>query len=91
MAGRLLIFGLGYSGAAIARAAQAAGWDVTATSRDPERAAPPPGTRLVAFEDAAPTLAEATHIVATAPPDENGDPVLVRFGAELAAAPARWA
>jgi predicted dinucleotide-binding enzyme len=33
--GRLLIFGLGYTGAAIGLAAAAAGYEVTATSRQP--------------------------------------------------------
>ena len=91
MTGRLLIFGLGYSGAAIARAAGAAGWDVTATSRDPSRATPPPGTRLVAFDAAGDALAAATHLVATAPPGDGGDPVLARYGDAIRAAPTRWA
>ncbi len=91
MAGRLVIFGLGYSGAAIASAAAAAGWDVTATSRDPAQAAPPPGTRLVAFDAAGDALAAATHLVATAPPlRDGGDPVLAHYGDAIKAAPARW-
>jgi nucleoside-diphosphate-sugar epimerase len=95
MTGRLLIFGLGYSGAAIAQAAAASGWMVTATSRDPANAAAPPGTNLVAFGDAEAALQDATHLVATAPPGappgEDGDPVLARYGAAIRAAPARWA
>ncbi len=92
MAGRLLIFGLGYSGAAIAHAAAAAGWDVVATSRDPAQVAPPPGTRLVVFDAAEDALAAATHLVATAPPvRDGGDPVLARYGDAIRAAPARWA
>ena len=91
MAGRLLIFGLGYSGAAIARAAKASGWEVTATSRDPSHTAPLPGTRLVAFDAAGDALAAATHLVATAPPGDQGDPVLGRYGSAIRTAPARWA
>ena len=91
MAGRLLIFGLGYSGEAIARTAAAAGWDVTATSRDPSSAAAPPGTRVVAFDAAGDALAAATHLVATVPPSGGGDPVLTRYGDAVRAAPARWA
>jgi nucleoside-diphosphate-sugar epimerase len=91
MPGQLLIFGLGYSGAAIARAAVAAGWACTATSRDPARVEPPPGTRVIAFDAAEDALAAATHLVATAAPDEAGDPVLARYGDAIRAAPARWA
>ena len=91
MTGRLLIFGLGYSGAAIAHAAAAAGWGVTATSRDPAQVALPPGTRLVAFDAAGDALAAATHLVATAPPLQEGDdPVLARYCDAIRAAPARW-
>ena len=85
------VFGLGYSGGAIAGLAAAAGWRVTATSRSPGRAAVPPGVRVVPFDAASALLAEATHLVATAPPGEAGDPVLARYAAALAAAPRlRW-
>ena len=90
----LLIFGLGYTGAAVARAALAAGMSVTATTRDAARA-PAPGVRLVAFADAAAAIARATHLLATAPPDEDvdgADPVLAAHGPAIAAAPRlRWA
>jgi nucleoside-diphosphate-sugar epimerase len=91
MTEHLLIFGLGYSGAAIARAVSGVGWTVTATSRNPASATVPPGTGLVAFTDAEAVLREATHLVATAPPGEDGDPVLARYGDAIRAAPARWA
>ncbi|MBV9750513.1 MAG: SDR family NAD(P)-dependent oxidoreductase [Acetobacteraceae bacterium] len=87
----MLIFGLGYSGTAVARAAAAAGWDVTGTSREPSHVAPPPGTRLVAFDAAGDALAAATHLLATAAPGDEGDPVLARYGDAIRAAPARWA
>ncbi|WP_297370521.1 NAD-dependent epimerase/dehydratase family protein [Acidocella sp.] len=87
--GRLLIFGLGYSGRAIARAAVAAGWRVAATTRG--RAAQEPGVELVAFDDAAGAIAAASHVVATAAPGEAGDPVLARYHDEILAAPGlRW-
>jgi nucleoside-diphosphate-sugar epimerase len=82
---RLLIFGLGYSGTAIAIAARDAGWEVEATSRTPG-AAGPEGVRVVAFEAAGEVVARATHVLATAPPRE-GDPVLARQGDALRAAP----
>ena len=85
----LLVFGLGYTGQAIARNAAALGWRVTATSRDPAKAAPP-GVQAVRFEDAGAALAEATHAVQTAPPGEGGDPALLRFSMEGAPA-LRWA
>ena len=79
----LLIFGLGYTGAAIARLATAHGIAVTATSRNPDRLTPPPGTTLIPFDAAAPALQTATHILQTAAPDDNGDPVLTRFAPHL--------
>jgi len=85
----LLVFGLGYTGRAIAAAAAAQGWHVTATSRDPA-AAPPDGVSLQPFDRA--DLAGITHVVATAPPAEGADPVLARHGAALAASRTlRWA
>ncbi len=84
----LLVFGAGYCGAAVARAAVAAGLAVTATVRG--RQALPAGVRAVPFEAATAALAAATHVLATAPPGEAGDPVLARY--DLAAAPLlRWA
>ena len=88
----LVVFGLGYSGAAIAALAAAAGWRVTATSRSPGRATAPAGVAVASFDATGPLLAEATHLVATAPPGEAGDPVLARHAAALAAVPQlRWA
>ena len=84
----LLIFGAGYCGTAVARAALAAGVAVTATVRG-ERALPA-GVKAVPFDAAEAAVARATHVLATAPPDEHGDPVLARY--RLAAAPRlRWA
>ena len=85
----LLIFGLGYTGTAIAAAAADAGWRVAATSRTPAGKTPPQGVELVPFD--APPIAHATHILETAAPDETGDPALARHAAALAAAPLRWA
>jgi len=40
---------------------------------------------------AAADLSDATHVLSTVAPDESGDPILARFGAAIAAAPAlRW-
>ena len=86
MSQTLLIFGLGYSGRAIATAAVAAGFTVIATSRNPAGQGVQPGVSIIAFEAAAPAIAIATHIIATAAPDENGDPVLARYAAQITAA-----
>ena len=81
---RVLVFGLGYTGREIARRAIAAGARVTATSRDPARAPPPPpGVDLVAFDSAAAALADTTHILQTAPPSEAGDPALLAYAGRL--------
>ena len=49
------------------------------------------GADAIEFEAAEPAIARATHLIATAPPDECGDPVLGRFGEAIAnAAQLRW-
>src|SRR5579864_6021417 len=77
----LLIFGLGYTGRAIAEAALAAGANVSATVRG--EVAPLPGVELIPFNRAHAAIEAATHVVATAAPDEHGDPVLARYRAAL--------
>ncbi len=81
---RLLIFGLGYTGSAIADAARSAGFSVTGTTRlglD----------RTVRFDQAEQAIQSATHLLTTAAPDETGDPVLALYSAAIAAAPElRW-
>ncbi len=87
MNGTLLVIGLGYSGTAAALAAARAGFAVCGTSRRPA----PPGITRLGFEQAAPALAQVTHLLVTAAPDEAGDPALMRHGIAIAAAPAlRW-
>jgi nucleoside-diphosphate-sugar epimerase len=85
----LLIFGLGYSGIALAEQAVKAGLLVTIVSRNPN-ATPPPGVALVGFDTADGALMQATHLVATAAPNEHGDPVLARWGGAISQAPVRW-
>ena len=87
---RLVIFGFGYTGTALAHAAAAAAIPVTLVTRQPAAAAPA-GVTLAPFDDPHAALAGATHLVATAAPDEAGDPVLARHGPAIAAAPdLRW-
>jgi nucleoside-diphosphate-sugar epimerase len=87
----LLIFGLGYCGAAVARAATAAGFQITATTRNPGAATPLHATRIVGFDESAQSIPHATHILSTAPPGPSGDPVLARYAEALrTAASLRW-
>lgn len=86
----LLVFGLGYSGRAIAAAARDAGLTVCGTSRQADFAAPP-DIALIPFDAAERAIAVATHLVATAAPGEAGDPVLARYAEMIAGAPRlRW-
>lgn len=89
MSGTLLSFGHGYSARALAARLLADGWRVIGTTRSPDKAddiartgAEPlvwPGTPL----DAA--LRDATHVLISAGPDADGDPVLRVAGEEIAA------
>ena len=83
---QLLIFGLGYTATRIADAVRARGGKVVATRR---QAAP----GALAFDDPAVTgaIARATHLLSSVPPGDDGtDPVLLRYGATIAAAPLLW-
>ena len=78
---RLLVFGLGYCGRAIAAVA---GWEVVGTTR-----AGLDGS--IRFDSAVEAIETATHLVVTAAPDETGDPVLATYAAAIDAAPhLRW-
>lgn len=81
---------MGYTGTAIAAAAAALGFQVTATSRSPARLTAPPGVSLISFDSAAEVLPTVTHLLQTAAPDDEGDPALTRYAAGIAAAPLIW-
>ena len=77
---RLLVFGPGYTASHIIAAAQARGFAMETIDR-------------ARFEEDAAVVAaigNATHILSSVPPDAEGDPVLVRYGRTIAAAPAIW-
>jgi nucleoside-diphosphate-sugar epimerase len=81
---RLLIFGLGYAGSAIADAARRAGFEVTGTLRAG-------GSGTIRFDQAAQAVQFASHIVTTVGPDGDIDPVLAQYAGAIAAAPdLRW-
>lgn len=76
---RLLIFGLGYTAGALAARLAGEGWRVVGTTRDGRG-----GT--LRFDDRAAVLAEvaaATHILSSAPPAAEEDPVLAAYGGAL--------
>jgi nucleoside-diphosphate-sugar epimerase len=100
LAQRLFVFGLGYSAMALVRRLKDAGaWTIAGTSRSDEGVATlaQAGIDAYRFGADAPlsdaglgTLAEATHILSSVPPDESGDPVLRLHGPAIAASDAIW-
>ena len=73
---RLFIFGLGYSAARIAAAAEAQGWQVVSTGRA--------GT--LSFDDngsVRTALADSDQVLSSVPPSGDGDPVLEQYGDAL--------
>ena len=88
--GTLLSLGHGYSAQALARLLLPQGWRIIGTTRSPAKAEELratgieplvwPGTPL------APALAEATHLLTSIAPGEDGDPVLAGHRGEIAAA-----
>ena len=87
----LLCFGLGFSAKIIAARLAAKGWRISATSRSASGAAAITelGYRGLMFDGSSPLEAEAfdgvTHVVTSAPPGEDGDPVLRQNAKEFAA------
>jgi nucleoside-diphosphate-sugar epimerase len=76
----LLTLGHGYSAAALA-ASLSPDWRVIAGTRNPA-----PGIEAVDWRDRAATEAairEASHVLISAPPTAEGDPILTRFGPAL--------
>lgn len=84
----LLSFGHGYSARALAARLLPEGWRVYGTTRNCAQA------EILACEgvipvlwpggDLSPAFSETTHLLSSVAPDEAGDPVLVRFGTEIA-------
>src|SRR5690625_3150072 len=91
----LFVFGLGYSGGALARCQRQLGWRVGGTIRKPQvvTALLEEGIETILIEEgeasgaASDALAETTHLLSTVPPDAEGDPILRHYGAAIAAAP----
>ncbi len=95
MTERLFCFGLGYAGMALARALVRDGWHATGTRRQADAskddvavAVFSGGTAMANVRE----LTEATHLLATVPPDSRGDPVLAHHASDIAACGGlRWA
>jgi nucleoside-diphosphate-sugar epimerase len=97
MSNTLLSFGHGYSARALAERLLADGWRVIGTTRSPEKAQAirATGAEAVLWPPAEPEalVSRATHLLASAAPDAEGDPVLRHCGAAIGAAAPRiaWA
>ncbi len=95
----LLAVGLGYSAKALARRLCARGWRIIGTSRSAEgaRAIDAMGYEGVQFDGTArsPALSRAigqsTHLLVSASPGPDGDPLLAHHADDLRAAPLQWA
>lgn len=91
----MLFLGLGYSAARLAPRLAADGWRISGTARTPAGAAAlaASGWEGLVFDGASPSpgvrasLATATHVLASVPPEPTGDPALIHHGLDLAAAP----
>lgn len=90
---RLFCFGYGFSASVLAARFLTQGWAVAGTTRKPEKLAALAAEGVEAFlfdrdrplDDPAAALAGATHVLISAPPDAQGDPVLDQHAAEILA------
>ncbi|SEP99432.1 SDR family oxidoreductase [Thalassovita taeanensis] len=87
MAKTLLSFGHGYSAQGLVRLLDPRGWRIIGTTRSADKAAAfaAQGVEPVLWPDGDLTeaLAQATHLLISAAPDAQGDPVLARYGAQI--------
>ncbi len=86
----LLSFGHGYSAQALERLLLPEGWTIIGTTRSAEKAEAIRQRGLTALNFPSPELADAvkktTHILVSAGPNAEGDPVLTHYGDVIAAA-----
>lgn len=87
MTGRLLCFGFGFSARHLARHLMERGWHVSATTRSAEGQAAivAAGCHALPFPAPASAFERITHVLASAPPQEDGDPVLKAHFRQLCA------
>jgi nucleoside-diphosphate-sugar epimerase len=94
----LLAFGLGYCASAVAADLASLGWRIIGTSRSQDglRAIEAMGYEAIPFTGEAPSpalataIGDATHLLHSAPPDADGDPLLRHHENDLIQAPLRW-
>lgn len=89
----LLSLGHGYSAQALASLLVPQGWRVIGTTRSRAKADQLRAQGIEPFlwqDDLTPLLAQSSHLLSSIAPDENDDPVLQRYGAQIAAAPLEW-
>lgn len=81
---KIVIFGTGYTGQALAARLRGLGWDVQGTGKGGNIAFDDPAALAVALDG-------ATHILSSVPPDRScADPVLDRYGDAIAKSDAEW-
>jgi dTDP-4-dehydrorhamnose reductase len=81
----LLCFGFGFSAKALVRRLDRKIWRVSATGRSAESRADIAAHHAEPLSFGDPLPSDVTHIVASAPPGEGGDPVLAAYGPSLRA------
>jgi nucleoside-diphosphate-sugar epimerase len=89
----LLSLGHGYSAQALARLLIPQGWRVIGTTRSAAKAQAlrAQGVEPILWQDdLTSALAQSTHLLSSIAPDESGDPVLLRYGQQIAASPLNW-
>ncbi len=90
----LLSFGHGYSAQGLARILHPQGWHITGTTRSPDKAARLTADGITGIVwpggDIIPVLDAATHLLISAAPDDDGDPVLGLVRDEIAARAAQF-
>jgi len=87
---RLFCLGLGYTALALARRLRPQGWAIGGTCREPDKAATLRAGGIDAIvdpDDARRLIAMATHLLASIPPDADGDPALALWGPAIARHP----
>ena len=87
MANHLLSFGHGYSAQALSKLLLPMGWKITGTTRDPAKfdILRNNGVAPVLWDssDVKSAITDATAVLISASPDENGDPVYLKYGSDI--------
>lgn len=89
----LLVLGYGYTAAALAERLLPQGWQIIGTTREADKLAAMQAQGVEALLwpcDLAEVCARATHILASAAPDANGDPFLQAALSQIETSAAEW-